>query len=356
MGGGWKVWARIFTAGTRTLLVAAVVSLTTLAAHESPALPDDVAVVPAQPTQATHGPGSSDYPHAGLRMSKHAAGARQFWIFTPDEPKPDRAPVVVFLHGWGSFEPDVYGAWIKHLVRRGNIVIYPRYQESLRSLPGEFAEHAVIAIRDAISQTQAGEVQPDLEKLAYVGHSMGAIMSANIAQNAARLNLPTTRALFLAEPAFEPIVAKYDQIPAATLLVIAVGSEVKRDSSATRILRGSTLVPPENKNYVALPSDLHGNPPMISDHFAPCAADQFDETATSKPRNQWRGRTHDSLDYYGYWKLCDGLLDAAFFGRNRHYALTDSPELRFMGLWSDGTPVREAATLDVDDKSNTAAR
>jgi acetyl esterase/lipase len=288
-------------------------------------------------------------------MSKHGTGARQSWIFTPDEPRPERAPVVVFLHGWGSLEPEIYGAWIKHLVRRGNIVVYPRFQENLRSLPSGFADHAVIAIRDAISQTQAGEVQPDLEKLAFVGHSMGAIMSANIAQNAARLNLPAPRALFLAEPAFEPIVANYDQIPAETLLVIAVGADVKRDSSTLRILQGSTRIPNENKNYVALPSDLHGNPPLISDHFAPCAADQFDDAMANKPRNQWRGRTRDALDYLGYWKLCDGLLDAAYFGRNRHYALTDSPELRFMGLWSDRTPVKEAVIMEWNDRPVAAA-
>lgn len=356
MGGVRTDWVRVCNARAFMRLAAVVVSITTLAAHDSPAQPDDAALVPSQPSQPTHGPGSSDYPHAGFRMSKHGAGAKQYWIFTPDDPKPERAPVVVFLHGWASFEPDVYGAWIKHLVRRGNIVIYPRYQESLRSLPGAFAVNAVAATREAISRLMTGDVQPDQEKLAFVGHSMGAILSANIAQNAAQLDMPTPRALFLAEPSFEPLVGSYDKISAETLVVVAVGADLKRDSSARKILQGSTLIPPEKKNYVALPSDLQGNPPILSDHFAPCAADQFDEAATSKPRNQWRGRTRDALDYYGYWKFCDGLLDAAFFGRNQHYALTDSPELRFMGFWSDGTPVRQATILDIDDNSNTAAR
>jgi acetyl esterase/lipase len=330
---------------------------TTLAAHEPPAPLDDPVIVPSQPSQPTLGPGSSNYPHAAVRMSKHGLGAKQYWIFTPDDPKPARAPVVVFLHGWASFEPDVYGAWIKHLARRGNIVIYPRYQESLRSIPKQFADNAVVAIRESIARLDSAAIRPDLDKIAFVGHSMGAIMSANIAQHASRLELPAPRALFLAEPSFEPIVGTYDQIPASTLLVVAVGADLKRDSSARTILTGSTLIPLENKNYVALQSDLHGNPPIVSDHFAPCAADLFDPNSTKHPRSQWRGRTCDTLDYYGYWKLCDGLLDAAFFDRNREYALTDSPELRFMGLWSDGTPVREASILNFnDDTFGTAAR
>ena len=356
MGAGWTERSRARVVRAVMFLGAAALSLTMLGAHESPAQPDDGALVPAQPSQPTHGPGSSDYPHAGLRMSKHGTGAKQYWIFTPDNPKPERAPVLVFLHGWASFDPDVYGAWIKHLVRRGNTVIYPRYQESLRSLPSEFAANAVAATRDAIARLQTGDVQPDLEKLAFVGHSMGAIMSANIAQNTGRYNLPTPRALFLAEPSFEPILGNYNEIPAATLLLVAVGADAKRDASARRILQGSTRIPLEDKNYIALPSDLHGNPPLISDHFAPCAADEFDESSTSKPRNQWRGRTRDALDYFGYWKLCDGLLDAAFVNRNREYALTDSPEARFMGVWSDGTPVREAFVVDWNGPPATPPR
>jgi hypothetical protein len=49
----------------------------------------------------------------------------------------------------------------------------------------------------------------------------------------------------------------------------------------------------------------------------------------------------DALDFYGTWKLFDGLTDAAFFGKNREYALGDTPEQRFMGKWSDGAPVKE---------------
>ena len=49
----------------------------------------------------------------------------------------------------------------------------------------------------------------------------------------------------------------------------------------------------------------------------------------------------DTLDYFGYWKWFDALIDAAFFGRNRGIALGDTPEQRFMGKWSDGNPVTE---------------
>jgi hypothetical protein len=51
------------------------------------------------------------------------------------------------------------------------------------------------------------------------------------------------------------------------------------------------------------------------------------------------------MDYYGYWKFFDGLTNAAFYGRNRVYALGDTPQQRFMGLWSDGIPVKEPRVI-----------
>ena len=56
--------------------------------------------------------------------------------------------------------------------------------------------------------------------------------------------------------------------------------------------------------------------------------------------------TTDALDYYGTWKLLDALTDAAFYGKNRKYALGDTPEQRYMGKWSDGTPVKELKVLN----------
>jgi hypothetical protein len=54
----------------------------------------------------------------------------------------------------------------------------------------------------------------------------------------------------------------------------------------------------------------------------------------------------NALDFYGTWKLFDGLTDAAFYGKNREYALGNTPQQRFMGVWSDGVPVKELKITD----------
>src|SRR2546423_1332485 len=52
--------------------------------------------VPSPPARAA-GP---DYPHKSFHKQSFGTGGRSYWLFEPAEPKPERAPVVVFCHGW----------------------------------------------------------------------------------------------------------------------------------------------------------------------------------------------------------------------------------------------------------------
>jgi len=49
----------------------------------------------------------------------------------------------------------------------------------------------------------------------------------------------------------------------------------------------------------------------------------------------------NALDFYGPGNSSTGCVDAAFYGKNREYALGNTPQQRFMGMWSDGVPVKE---------------
>jgi len=90
------------------------------------------------PSQPQTGPGGMQSAHAGVTKNRYGSGGQEYWIFEPDSPKPRSAPVIVFLHGWGGMNPLYYGAWLDHLVKRGNIVIYPRYQSSLLTPISDF--------------------------------------------------------------------------------------------------------------------------------------------------------------------------------------------------------------------------
>src|SRR5262245_53103621 len=84
---------------------------------------------PTPPPPPASGPGSSAEDCCGVVQRTYGSGAELYYLFEPASPAPvGKAPVIVFVHGWQALEPFPYRPWITHLVRRGNIVIYPRYQ------------------------------------------------------------------------------------------------------------------------------------------------------------------------------------------------------------------------------------
>lgn len=65
---------------------------------------------------------------------------------------------MIFLHGWSVMQPDLYRAWIDHIVRRGMVVVYPRYQPDLKTPNAAFLDNAAGALGDALRRLQAGEL------------------------------------------------------------------------------------------------------------------------------------------------------------------------------------------------------
>jgi pimeloyl-ACP methyl ester carboxylesterase len=307
-----------------------------------------------------------------VTKNRYREGAKEYWIYEPNTPKPASAPVVFFLHGWGGMNPMYYGAWIDHLVRRGNIVIYPRYQASLLTAREDFIPNSLDAIKDAISrlQTEPGHVRPDLNKVAAVGHSLGGILAASVTSLASESGLPQVRAVMSVEPGItrKPIsvpMAHLEKIPASTLLLAVAGDQdtLVEDEDAKRIYYESTRVPANNKDFIRLVTDEHGKPGLIANHRAPTAPDRdYDNGETDSRRGQEPGPVGSSvdrsrgplpqvpavnaLDYLALWKLFDGLCDAAFYNKNREYALGNTPQQRFMGKWSDGVAVKELVVTD----------
>ena len=150
-------------------------------------------------------PEKSTSPHQSFKRYEIGEGPRSYWIFEPDEPKPEgRAPVVVFLHGWFAVNPGFYGGWIDHLVRDGKIVIFPRYQNDVFTPPQELLPNALAAIRDALGVLANGEkhVHADLSRFTLIGHSAGGNLAAQIAAVAAdpHSGLPFPKALIIAMP------------------------------------------------------------------------------------------------------------------------------------------------------------
>ncbi len=348
----------------RPLVLGLVLALATLPAAAGQVAPGDG---PAAPTPVTDTPGTTDaavtpalvhlpttapaadrlaYPHADFRAEALGRGARAYWLFEPIEPTPAHAPVVVFNHGWLAVNPGVYGAWIEHLTRRGCVVIYPRYQADWTTRPEEFLGNATAAVRDALDvlSTAPGRVRPIPGRFAYVGHSNGGNLSALMAASADALDLPRAAAVVAIMPGEVVHLTDPDpsRLPADTLLVVVAGDQdrVVGDARAREIFElASRAVPPERRLYLLYRTDRRGPVPMVADHFAPTAALRRLDTGEGPIRQmQFGNAAVDLLDRFGFWRLTDLTLDAAFDGQTlAQIHLGD--RLRDLGHWSNGQVV-----------------
>lgn len=299
------------------------------------------------PLQADSGPGGKDYKHANVRITQGGSGPNAFYVFEPIDPKPASAPVVIMSHGY----LEVAGYWmhkdfVLHTVRKGNVVVYPRYQTTpwtpcLGAWNSEACmKSAATGIVDGIKFLQAkpDRVQPELDKASYFGHSYGGIITANLTNRWASLNLPKPRVVFLEEPhdggnsgQGEPSLDKdLSGIPSDALVQCHVGEEGIISEAPSKIISSCNAVfprlghiPESNKNLVMLYTDAHGKPALSSKHGVSSLL-------------AW-----NAYDWRFVWKSFDAMRSCAIEGTLCEYGMGDTPEHRDNGTWSDGTPVKK---------------
>jgi acetyl esterase/lipase len=172
--------------------------------------------------------------------------------------------VVVFLHGWAAVDPAFYGAWIDHLVRRGDTVVYPIYQQAPFVDTATPLPNTLVALRRAFEDVP---VAP--ERLVVVGHSAGGALAADYAASAPAAGLPEPAAVFSVypgrsigdvpvklEPADAALIA-----PGTRMLVLAGANDrIVGTRWARRIARGATRADVTLRIVRDRAVDDHGGP------------------------------------------------------------------------------------------------
>ncbi|MFN4253476.1 MAG: chlorophyllase/cutinase-like alpha/beta fold protein [Saprospiraceae bacterium] len=312
------------------------------------------------PGQPASGPGGAEYSHQSVAFFDHAQRADGYWLFEPSDPKPDSAEVVVFMHGYGAYNPMAYGKWIKHLVARGNIVIYPRYQRNLLFPKADcFPANAAKGIRDALKTLETeGHVRPRLEKVAYVAHSYGGVITTNLAVNWEKYGIPKPTAMLLAQPGSGPLkgarLDSYEGLPADLNLVIITGEHdfVVGDEFGALVFKTATNTPNRNlvKHFRSVNPD--STRAMSASHSEPYSYDLDFDTGV---RNYTAKRVLNTsrlneVDFNCYWKLADAVIEYTRTGRYRDVAFGNTPQQRYLGKWADGSPMRELQVFLPDEK------
>jgi len=306
------------------------------------------------PGQPFEGPGGADYIHHEVSFYDAATKADGYWLFEPADPIPDSAEVVVFLHGYGAYNPMAYGKWIKHLVAKGNIVIYPRYQKNLVwPRPDGFPKNAAKGIRDALQVLEnEGHVKPRTEKVAYVAHSYGGVIATNLASHWEQFQIPKPTAMLLAQPGSGPFkgarLEKYERLPDELNLLVVVGEDDYVVGEEFGRLVFETAVNTPNRNLIVQRRDTSNFQRWIlATHSEPYAYDLDFDTGVrnfTAHRVLMSARLNE-VDFYCFWKLTDALIAYTRTGQYGDIAFGNTPGQRFLGRWPDGRPIKELEVI-----------
>lgn len=309
---------------------------------------------PSPPGQPASGPGGADYPHGqSLRSGPFWAGERRrnnalrYFIYEPADPAPRDAPVVLFLHGWQAYRPDMYGAWMRHMARKGYLVVWAQYDHNMIGVLW-WRRNAAAAWRDALARLArpdarvAPERHPSGEiKTAMVGHSAGAYLSFMLAAQAAagEAGFPRPAAIVAVEPGWRRWIpgADLSRIPPETKMLLVVGDAdtISRFDTALTLWKYTPQVPRANKAFLLVRSDDRGQPAQIANHFFP-NCDGYRDTADV-----------DARDYYVTFRLSVAALNCVFRDRDCQIAFgNEGAGPVDMGSWSDGVPVTPMLNLD----------
>jgi pimeloyl-ACP methyl ester carboxylesterase len=242
-------------------------------------------------------------------------------------------PVIVFLHGFTATDPDLYRAWIDHLVRRGSVVIYPDYQESGLGF-GRQDDYVPNMLAGIASALEVARLAPTAVHL--VGHSLGGVLGVAYLVEGPATGLPGPATLTVLTPGgckscpggvFGVSLPETIDPQSGLLLHIVTGADdtLVGDRDARAIDAILSQVPDGQRRALEVVSDRYGEPDLVADH-------RFPQTGGFR-------RELDALDWYGLWRPLDALIACATAGQLCDIALGVDPASLSMGRWSNGTPV-----------------
>lgn len=297
------------------------------------------------PEQRATGPGGAEVAFDRVVATHYGPEQLGYWLYEPADPHPGSSlpttgslPVVLFLggccyqdgdQGYGNKPSDVQ-AWLDHLTQRGAIVIYPETRGDHGTEDTNTAMRAAVAV---LGKGQGGgHGEADWSRFIVIGYSFGGWNAPLYAASSSAEGLPVPQAIF-STVAYDPgTPPDLSTIPATTRVIVLVDDDPTgwNDHGARRIWAALTTVPADQRSFIRLKSDLRGVPSLIANHQLAATGDYG---------------TLNALDWFGTWKVGDALMSCTFASEDCEYAFGDSPELRFMGYWSDGTLVDELEVI-----------
>ena len=269
-------------------------------------------------------------------------------------------PLAIILHGFANPFFESYVDWVETLASRGTAVAFIQYPSDVMP-PGhdtfELHEEAgmsnhpyhiprAVAIDSALEfMTTLLPENVDSDFLLIGGHSLGAGY-ALLALDWALEKDWGSQALFVsleapyARPVQEHLQIDTTRIPDNFLAHVAVSEDDMSVSDCFGVYHQELLG--EGALFIEIPSDRYGFPRLVASHYLQAT------------------EAHDDLADWGFYRRVasqSNWLVASLQGDESNESeyrnqLTNTDELRYMGEWSDGTPVLRLRTYENAISSN----
>lgn len=241
-----------------------------------------------------------------------------------------KRPVVVVVHGLlAGIDAQILGPSllyrdvIDHFVSTGNVVVFASWPTD----PYSF-DTSVPKEDQALAVAQSLAPRGDFSRVGFVGHSMGGSAVPYLAQRAVARHWGTSALwLFQLAPAFATGVGDGPiTVPPHTRIVVENYDHDNILDTRIGIEQFTAYtVPLDQKAHVLVRSDIRGPLTRLdATHLSP--------NSILAP--------NDAIRFYGIFRTGDALQSCSLTGRDC------DADLRYLGRWSDGRPVRAAIVSD----------
>ena len=307
--------------------------------------PDEATPAARPPGPPASGPGGTgDYTTECRLVARNNTQVDfDIWIFGPRDPVEGAAAVYFFpeLEVPGA-TPERYGAWIRHLVRRGHPVVYFEYRaQTLSELiqafrPGGGLHAAVRASLEPLRPSSC---------VAF-GHARGSLAALRLLGLWSGFSPGTPlRAVLLADPDLSDVIRSMGTpqlalrwlfgggVPGCRIAVVLGEDDLATTRSEASLILDHATAASLGRTLLVLPADGHGAPALVASRATAYASG---DPSGDGPAPEL-AIAPDPLDWYGTWRVLDLLLDG---GSDEALPWEVDPRVLAMPTWSDGTPMR----------------
>ncbi|MDX1942045.1 MAG: alpha/beta fold hydrolase, partial [Saprospiraceae bacterium] len=167
--------------------------------------------------------------NSDIQIEEFGKGAAKYWLIYNALDTNSKQRLIVFLHGYGASNPACYGGWIRHLVESGEVILFPKFQQgTFLPKPNKIERLVHESVESSLNYLK-NKHNTVFDEIIFIGHSIGGIIAANLADEYGRTKKHYVAGLFLVQPGHKFLKlgrrSDYSEIDSRTKIIIIIGNQ-----------------------------------------------------------------------------------------------------------------------------------